>query len=754
MKRWRGRWSVGLALGLITLAGLALRIAAWRWHEFRPLGGDEREYLDLAIYIAQGNGYYDLQFMRPPLFPLGLAVVVWLANGDLQWLRFANVLISTATIPLIFWWTHTLLSPRHPTDSATSHPARNTVALLAAALAALSYTLALNATELLTEAATLAGITLSFILLRHAERSERLRWTVLAGVVIALVCLVRSVALPLLVLGAWQLQNSKFKIQNSKNPAVGRVSSSPPPTAHRPPTTNSLDPQPPTPDPRRWRKPLVLVLAALLTIAPWTIRNAVTYGGFILIDTTGPENLWLDNDPAGREAVKAQLYALANDRVARSSLATERGVAALTQDTGWVLTKMGREFRRFWALEHTDDLLARPAIWVRPAEVWLRLIAGDGGWLLLLLAGSVGLLRLPVSRKLRLVLAAWALYTVFTGALFHVEYRYRLPLYPVLLPCAAWALAAAWRWWRERRLRQHIRWPRSLTSAILPLSLLVLTLSWGGYPEETMRLGRKHLLLWQGERALARAMTSAAPPDFVQTSGGIDIYDAQVHAASVLQLDPDSVLARVLLARVALLQSQTERADEQLQTAIRQLPAHPYAHLLRGDLLRAQGDLDQARRELAYETASGEDLQAWTRARFSQTPFSTTLDIGGGLDLGFVGGFYAAENDGTRWLGDQASLLLAPPQAASSLVLHVAAQRPAGVASANLLVEINGGAAGTYPISNDWRDITVPLPANINRAVPLAIVLRATATFTPHDHDPTNPDGRDLGVRLDWAQLR
>jgi len=32
--------------------------------------------------------------------------------------------------------------------------------------------------------------------------------------------------------------------------------------------------------------------------------------------------------------------------------------------------------------------------------------------------------------------------------------------------------------------------------------------------------------------------------------------------------------------------------------------------------------------------------------------------------------------------------------------------------------------------------------------------VRPTSTFVPHASDRANPDGRALGIRFDWAQLR
>lgn len=686
MRLQRSWLSFAILFGLMGL-GLGLRLAAWHWHEFRPLGGDEREYLDLAIALAQGKEYYDLQFMRPPLFPMGLAALVWLFDGDLQGLRLINALISTATIPLVWWWARLLLR-------------RNDLALIAAGLTAGSFTLALNATELLSETVTLAGLMLVFGLLMLALRRPQLRWSIAAGVAIALVSLIRSVALPLLPLALLLLWRSD--------------------------------------NPQRWRQMLGLLAATILTLAPWTIRNALTYDGFILIDTTGQENLWLDNDPRGRDLVKAELYAMGDARIERSQLASQQGIAAITQNPDWFLAKVGREFWHSWGLEHSDDLLARRAIWRPASEVWLRLLLGDAWWLLLIGLGLAGMWSLPCERNLKLLLAAWVGYTVFTACLFHVEYRYRLPLLPVLLPAAAWQIhQLRWAWPRPRQ------WLALATGA----SVVALSLSYANYPQQAWRLGQKHWYLWQAEQHLADATALPATMN-EQASSGVAIFEAQSAASNALRYDPESALARVVLARIAFVSQQPSVGAEQLRLAIDYLPAHAYAHLLLGDYLRQQGQLEAATAELAYETSSTEDLQAWSRQRMQFIPITSTLDLGNGLDLGLIDDWYAAE-DGSRWFGDQATIWLQAPSDANLLRLRIASQRPTSLAAPNVSIFANGQFLAEIAIDSAWATHEIALPNSL-RNIPLAIELRSSSTFVPHDLEPTNPDGRDLGLRVDW----
>jgi len=188
--------------------------------------------------------------------------------------------------------------------------------------------------------------------------------------------LIRSVALPLLPLGAlWLILRTENREQRTKLSITRRS------------TICSLS----------------FVLCSVLVIVPWTARNYATYGALILIDTTGAENLWLDNNPAGstpadplgREAAKKQLYALGDDRAARQRLAGANGAAAIRAHPAWFLQKAWGEAKQFFALEYYDDMRDRRAIWVPPLEVWLRLALGDGLWLLLLFSGVIGLWLAP-----------------------------------------------------------------------------------------------------------------------------------------------------------------------------------------------------------------------------------------------------------------------------------------------------------------------------------------------------------------------
>jgi tetratricopeptide (TPR) repeat protein len=703
----------GAILLLLLLLAAGLRLQVWHWHEMYPPGGDEQEYFQQALTLLREHRYVELRLMRPPLYGVFLAGAIVLVDSLVQQLRLVQVVLSTATLVQL-WLLADEVARRY-----RAH--RLAVPALATLLCALSYTLADYATELLTETLFLFGLTLVLWLLVRAGRAPRPLSVALAGVALGLLCLVRSVALPLLPLGlVWLVLATRAG--RAKN-----VPRSPLLAAHSPPRA------------RRWLLPAgVFLFCTLLPIAPWTLRNYATYGAPILIDTTGAENLWLDNDPAGREAVKAQLYALGDDRAARQQLATQRGLQTIVEHPQHVAAKAGRELLHLVALEYSDDMLERRAIWVPPAEVGARLLLGDGVFLLVLLCGVAGLwgARRPASAPdPRWLFAPWALYIVLTMLLFHVELRYRLPLYPVLLPYAALFLT-------RTATRRPLPAARRLALRLTVLLLLGLMLLHRPYPLLAWHLGWKHLALAHAEHALEQHHAPAA----------------QQAARAALRHDDESVLARVALARAALLNGDHDTAETQISEAIGILPAHPLPHLLRGDLLRQQGRPEAARAELGYETATLQDVQVWCWQHCT-TPPTTTLDIGGGLDLGMVRGFHARDtNEGGeawRWTRGRARVRIAVPPAATTLYLRMASGRPDDAPPPRVAVGV-GSVWHTLEIAPRWQTYRVPMPAAAGEngpPQPVTITI-ISDTFTPRTYDPASNDGRTLGVMVVRVEVR
>jgi tetratricopeptide (TPR) repeat protein len=334
----------------------------------------------------------------------------------------------------------------------------------------------------------------------------------------------------------------------------------------------------------------------------------------------------------------------------------------------------------------------------------------------------------------RWLFVPWALYTLLTSLIFHVELRYRLPLYPLLLPYAAWALLQIADWGKQKaKNRLYLaRCGLALFACLLILGLIVLHRP---YISESWMLGWKHLRLGQAGRAIERG----------------DAAGARDTAQAALDWDAESALARVALARAAMLEGDSQGALVALDAAITALPALPQAHLLRGALLRAQGDALAARAELAFEGRSREDLQAWSWRAFAPVaPAPAVVEVGGGLDLGFVRGFWLPEDAGFRWSSAQSEVLLAAPDGATRIELHLAAGRPTGAPPAEVAVLAGGRSIGTIQLEPGWQTYSLPLPAPPS----LLVVTLSSSTFRPHDYDRASPDDRALGVMVHWVSIK
>jgi tetratricopeptide (TPR) repeat protein len=338
------------------------------------------------------------------------------------------------------------------------------------------------------------------------------------------------------------------------------------------------------------------------------------------------------------------------------------------------------------------------------------------------------------------------MYILLTSMLFHVELRYRLPIYPALLPYAAWTLSRILDfrlpildWGKIESKIQNLK-SKFVLALLTCLAIAGVTLLHRPYVSESWMLARKHTRLWQAQRAL---------------DGG-DLSGARVAAESALALDPESALAQVALARAALAQGDRAGALAGLDQAIAALPAHPYAHLLRGAILRDQGDLAGARAEfLRYEQASLEDLQGWSWQAFA--PFAVlpaAVDVGGALDLGYLRGFWPAVTGDSRWSKAEAEIVLGVPQAGSArLELKLNGDRPAAAAPPRVSIRVGERELGQLVAAPGWHSYSFRIPAELIPATRRLIITLRSDTFRPRDFDRTSPDSRALGVLVGRVEI-
>jgi hypothetical protein len=170
-------------------------------------------------------------------------------------------------------------------------------------------------------------------------------------------------------------------------------------------------------------------------------------------------------------------------------------------------------------------------------------------------------------------------------------------------------------------------------------------------------------------------------------------------------------------------------------------------------VLRALGEEAAARADLTYETASLEDLQRWGWEVFRPiAPAPESLDIGGGLDLGYLRGFYPAEEGGYRWTRAEAEVRLATASG-TELELRLAAMRPAGAVGPVVRVLANGVEIGRITPATEWRTYRLALPDEAIASGDEITVTIVSDTFRPRAFDRASGDNRDLGVAVDLARV-
>ena len=106
-----------------------------------------------------------------------------------------------------------------------------------------------------------------------------------------------------------------------------------------------------------------LVLSSVLTIAPWTVRNAIVFRAFIPVSTMGGLNLWQGNTTLTHLQIYEVLARIAGpvaqDRYCRQ-LAWQT-IAA--RQPAWIFEKLAEQMPEFWKAgsEVLDHLVGREA---------------------------------------------------------------------------------------------------------------------------------------------------------------------------------------------------------------------------------------------------------------------------------------------------------------------------------------------------------------------------------------------------------
>jgi 4-amino-4-deoxy-L-arabinose transferase-like glycosyltransferase len=175
------------------------------------------------------------------------------------------------------------------------------------------------------------------------------------------------------------------------------------------------------------------LLAAVLTVVPWTYRNYRVLHAFIPVATAGGLNLWQGNARLGREEVYVR-YEQIHGRVEQYHHAIRKGLEAIWErQPGWIFEKLLEEMPNFWeadsqALVHLKRGAYGPT---SPGAAW-----GAAAILLVpyLAALAFFVWGLATFRPTRpsLLFLGFLIYYTLLHIVTHGYARYRLPSLPVV----------------------------------------------------------------------------------------------------------------------------------------------------------------------------------------------------------------------------------------------------------------------------------------------------------------------------------
>ncbi len=211
---------------------------------------DERWHWEWAHDIIENSFWGEGAWFRAPLYPYFLAVLVWITDSTMFWVKFLQVLLCGGTAFFIYRLGENLFHSR--------------VGLLAGIIYAFYGTMLYYETMLLIPSLFLFFIVWGMFRLVAYKHSVSIKTWLLTGIIFGLAAISRPnilLVIPLLML--WMI----LALARGRE-IIARI-----------------------------KRPLVLGLGLALAVAPVTIRNAIVTGEFILISSQGGVNLYLGNNP-------------------------------------------------------------------------------------------------------------------------------------------------------------------------------------------------------------------------------------------------------------------------------------------------------------------------------------------------------------------------------------------------------------------------------------------------------------------------
>jgi 4-amino-4-deoxy-L-arabinose transferase-like glycosyltransferase len=705
-------------LAILGLA-LALRLLVWFIAPHPNFVIDEAEYYQIASILADGRGWFFYEsatWVRPPLYILLLAGIFKFFGANLIIVRLGQIVISLATIYLLFRLGWKLYGQK--------------TGLIAAGLAAIAWQFVVFPYLLLSETLFLllflGGVycLTEFLVLVNLRKNTWLpksfrEWLWLGGgsVLLGLAALTRGQVvsfmpfLALWLLIALQWQRWKTIIGTS----------------------------------------LVIGVIFGATVAPWALRNASVYGR-PFIDTTGGYNFYLGALKGRNGALVSQTLEAVKNQAERDQLGYQKGLAVFwSNPADFIFGKGVKETLDFWQINYGADerlLEAYTKGVINPLWLTLDAVFNDFLYIIVGVLAFIGLVIAPATaRGMRSFVAIWTIQNVILAFTFFAVTRFRLSVYFFLLLFAAYTLAH----WGEIGAYLKHSWSHATKALVLPVIFLAMVLPsfspvyaiWSSpeqnwFEKQPTLVGLKS---WFDQE-------NAKKGDALRLAGKYE--EALAEYAKADQKIPATQIG------IALTEAAQGKFDAAIGRIGRTSQDISQSHLALGAIYLMQGNTDYARGEFNTRQVSLDPLAddwAWDSLPVKALP-QNNLRVGE-FDWGYIKGFHINERENGknfRWTsgrGDdgQRRSQLRFPQAAKpkQVSLELKGYRPTPLTSPNVSIYANGRFLGDIQTDNNWKTYTLNLPSDLP---PDVIIEIGATTFVPGADSR-----RELGVMVGIVKL-
>jgi hypothetical protein len=211
-------------------------------------------------------------------------------------------------------------------------------------------------------------------------------------------------------------------------------------------------------EPRRWVRTVVVIgVAMVVVILPWTIRNDLLFHAFIPVSTNGGYTLLTGNNPSAQgrynaeDSLVTELSKDPADQVAMDRVARERAMTWIGAHPMGFVRLIPLKIWRLWAGDGEAEWLYQAGYAGYDTYAWLfrlvRVVNQAAYWLVLGLAAA----SVPAMWRRRRSLppwcwSGWAAIGYFTviSVVFSGQSRFHFALMPFIALYAAWGIVA-WR---------------------------------------------------------------------------------------------------------------------------------------------------------------------------------------------------------------------------------------------------------------------------------------------------------------------